>query len=123
YLSEAGRLQESLSRPRLDIGQMQSQWKQLRQRVLEDHHPGSLKTTMLELFRPLDTAFSELATAEVELQFAVRSAEEARRSLDHKKFLDMHIDDVEEKFIDLVDGTRAQTANLDNYLGRLCTAL
>jgi hypothetical protein len=54
---------------------------------------------------------------------AAAAAENLRRPLDHKKFLDMLIDDVEEKFIELVDGTRAQTSNIDNYLKRLGTAL
>src|SRR5690606_10092471 len=40
-----------------------------------------------------------------------------------KKFLDMLIDDLEEKYIELLDGTRAHTANVDNYLKRLTTAL
>jgi hypothetical protein len=46
-----------------------------------------------------------------------------RRPLDHKKFLDMLIDELEEKFIELLEGTRAHTANVDNYLKRLTTAL
>ncbi|MEZ6057570.1 MAG: hypothetical protein R3C01_12785 [Planctomycetaceae bacterium] len=57
------------------------------------------------------------------VQLAAANAENARRPLDHKKFLDMLIDDVEEKYIELVEGTRAQTANIDNYLMRLSTAL
>jgi hypothetical protein len=43
--------------------------------------------------------------------------------LDHIKLLDMLIDDLEEKFIELLDGTRAHTANVDAYLKRLTTAL
>lgn len=51
------------------------------------------------------------------------AAENLRKPLDHKKFLDMLIDDAEETYIDLVEGTRAQTATIDNYLQRLGTAL
>jgi hypothetical protein len=54
---------------------------------------------------------------------AVAAAENLRKPLDHKKFLDMLIDDAEETYIDLVEGTRAQTATIDNYLQRLGTAL
>ncbi|MBC8873378.1 MAG: hypothetical protein H8E44_28405 [Planctomycetes bacterium] len=57
------------------------------------------------------------------LDIARRTAEQSRRPLDHKKFLDMLIDDLEEKYIELLDGTRAHTANVDNYLKRLTTAL
>lgn len=35
-----------------------------------------------------------------------------RPPLDHKKFLDMLIDELEEKFIELLEGTRAHRANL-----------
>jgi hypothetical protein len=54
---------------------------------------------------------------------ASAAAENLRRPLDHKKFLDMLIDNAEEQYIELVDGTRAQIANIDNYLQRLGTAL
>ncbi len=50
-------------------------------------------------------------------------AQSARRPLDHKKFLDMLIDDLEEKYIELLEGTRAHTSNIDNYLKRLTTTL
>jgi len=57
------------------------------------------------------------------LQIARREAELNRRPLDHKKYMDMLIDDVEDKFIELMEGTRAHTANIDNYLSRLGQAL
>lgn len=50
-------------------------------------------------------------------------AQSSRRPLDHKKFLDMLIDDLEEKYIELLEGTRAHTSNIDNYLKRLTTSL
>jgi hypothetical protein len=43
--------------------------------------------------------------------------------LDHKKFLDMLIDEAEEKQIQLLEGTRAHTAVIDDYVKRICTAL
>ena len=54
---------------------------------------------------------------------ASAAAENLRRPLDHKKFLDMLIDESEERYIELVEGTREQTSNIDNYLLRLSTAL
>ena len=56
-------------------------------------------------------------------QFARRTANEARRPLDQKKFLDMLIDEVEDKNIELLEGTRAHTANIDNYIKSISTAL
>ncbi len=57
------------------------------------------------------------------LDAAQSLAQDARRPLDHKKFLDMLIDELEEKYIELLEGTRAHTANIDNYLKRLTTSL
>ena len=57
------------------------------------------------------------------LEAAQSIATDSRRPLDHKKFLDMLIDDLEEKYIELMEGTRAHTANIDNYIKRLTTSL
>lgn len=46
-----------------------------------------------------------------------------RSPLNHKKLLDFLIDEQEEKYIELVDGTRAHIATVDNYLKRLSIAL
>ena len=54
---------------------------------------------------------------------ARRKAELARRPLDEKKLLDMLVDETEDKFIELLEGTRAHTANIDNYLKSISTAL
>lgn len=70
-----------------------------------------------------DSSRSGLLNQIAEYRAAAAAAENLRRPLDHKKFLDMLVDDVEEKYIELVEGTRAQTSNLDNYLKRLGTAL
>src|SRR5262249_50095281 len=42
---------------------------------------------------------------------------------DQKKFLDMLIDEAQDKYIELLEGTRAHTANVDNYIKRLTTAM
>lgn len=70
-----------------------------------------------------NTALERWLVAVSELDAAQSLAQDARRPLDHKKFLDMLIDDLEEKYIELLEGTRAHTANIDNYLKRLTTAL
>ena len=71
----------------------------------------------------VDRGVRELISAGAEFQFAQVTANKSRRPLDHKKFLDMLIDDLEEKYIELLDGTRAHVANIDNYLKRVTTAL
>ncbi|HMP78075.1 MAG TPA: hypothetical protein PKD54_01360 [Pirellulaceae bacterium] len=67
--------------------------------------------------------FQALANTALALQAAEQNLQRSRRPLDHKKFLDMLIDELEEKYIELMEGTRAHTANVDNYLKRLTTAL
>ncbi len=49
--------------------------------------------------------------------------ERTRTSLDRKKLLDHLIDDRQEKYIDILEGTRAHIASMDNYLKRLSIAL
>ena len=68
-------------------------------------------------------AFADLQQAFVSAQASARAAQLLRRPLDEKKLLDMLVDDMEDKYIELLDGTRAHTANVDNYLKALSTAL
>ncbi len=75
------------------------------------------------MFQSSREAIHSLLIANREYLDARGHAENSRRPLDHRKFLDMLIDDLEEKYIELLDGTRAHTANVDNYLKRLTTAL
>ncbi len=69
------------------------------------------------------SAFAALQQAFTAAQASARVAQLTRRPLDEKKLLDMLVDDMEEKLIELLDGTRAHTANVDNYLKALATAL
>ena len=50
-------------------------------------------------------------------------ARRVRRDLDHRKLLEFLIDEQEEKYIELVEGTRSHIAQIDNYLKRLAIAL
>src|SRR5262249_52451316 len=43
--------------------------------------------------------------------------------IDQKRLLDMLIDDVEDKYIELLEGTRSHTANIDAYIKSIATAL
>lgn len=71
----------------------------------------------------MDKAMGELLQNDIQFQFAAANAQASRRPLDHKKFLDMLIDETEEKHIQLLEGTRAHTAVIDDYVKRICTAL
>lgn len=60
-----------------------------------------------------------LAKKEVADHFLVQT----RINVDHKKLLDFLIDEKQDKFIELQEGTRAHIAWMDNYLKRLAIAL
>lgn len=71
------------------------------------------------LFERAARAFEQLGGYEE----ARRRAEQARRPIDEKKLLDLLVDEIEDKFIEQLEGTRAHTANIDNYIKALSTAL
>jgi hypothetical protein len=54
---------------------------------------------------------------------ADKIARRTRQSLNHRKLLNHLIDEREDRFIELVEGTRAHIAAIDNYLKRLAIAL
>ncbi len=92
-------------------------------KLIRDSLKGQARESLATLLREGENSFLTLIASTIRLESAYRSAEQSRRPLDHKKFLDMLIDDLEEKYIELLEGTRAHTANVDNYLKRVTTAL
>lgn len=64
----------------------------------------------------LSTSFTKYAAAEEE-------AKRARRPVDHRKLLDMLVDEAEDRYIEILEGVRSHTANVDAYLKMLVTAL
>ena len=76
----------------------------------------TLETTM-------DNGFDALGVAEANRRAATEKAESSRRPLDHRKMLDMLIDEIHDKYVELLEGTRSYTANIDDYIKRLATAL
>lgn len=82
----------------------------------EPTYLGRMKTLSKELYE---------IYAEPERQIALSEsiAERLRRNLDHRKLLEFLIDEQEEKYIELVEGTRSHIAQIDNYLKRLAIAL
>ncbi|MEM1227027.1 MAG: hypothetical protein AAGJ40_15120 [Planctomycetota bacterium] len=99
------------------------QWVRYRNEVRDVFETHPEKDRINQFLDHVDEEFDSLLRIDVSTEFRTREASEARRPLDHKKFLDMLIDDLEEKYIELMEGTRAHTANIDNYLKRLTTAL
>jgi len=87
-------------------------------RAQPDHY-----ASVMPLILEGETQVSEMIDLDAKYQVASQVAEDSRRPLDHKKFLDMLIDEMEDKYIELLEGTRAHTANIDAYIKRLVTAL
>ncbi|MHC4176604.1 MAG: coiled-coil domain-containing protein [Planctomycetota bacterium] len=107
-----------------DVQRAYRQWTVIHEHALRSTEPDSrLGQLIRSKFPPFNDKFLELLKEDTSYQFAQRTAEKSRRPLDHKKFLDMLVDDLEEKYIELLEGTRAHTANIDNYIKRLATAL
>lgn len=101
-----------------------TEWRKVNTRVFKYLKSGNpIYEEATELFQLVDKSFNDLFEAGLKLKFAEQNAKNSRLSLDHKKFLDMQVDQTEDKFIELVEGTRAHTANIDNYLKRIATAL
>jgi hypothetical protein len=71
----------------------------------------------------LAASSAEAYTAEQEIAEAERRLYLTRRPLEHRKLLDFLIDEKEEKWIELREGTKAHIATIDNYLKRLAIAL
>lgn len=107
-----------------DISSLLKSWSNFRialQAIYQESN--NIPREIIEAVEATNRALAALSDAFSKLDAAQSLANESKRPLDHKKFLDMLIDDLEEKQIELLEGTRAHTANIDNYLKRLTTAL
>jgi hypothetical protein len=71
----------------------------------------------------LENGFQALFQADLNRRVAVENLDRSRRPLDHKKMLDMLIDEIQDKYVELLEGTRSYTANIDDYIKRVATAL
>lgn len=68
-------------------------------------------------------AYDGLKSSELRIRNARFISNRVRRDIDHRKLLEFQIDEQEEKYIELVEGTRSHIAQIDNYLKRLAIAL
>ncbi|MCC9600417.1 hypothetical protein LOC67_07580 [Stieleria sp. JC731] len=116
-------LLEQLKDPESRFTSYYSLWQNYRTRVERIFQSHPRRDDILFHIGNVDAQFDTLLEVDVRANFKIQEANDARRPLDHKRFLDMLIDDLEEKYIELLEGTRAHTANIDNYLKRLTTAL
>jgi len=130
--SKTNQLVAEMSSEKIDIARVVRYWNDVRSEILQDLKKGvgeslrekeSLLDRAKRIVSPIDAKFNDLVRKGVEYQFAKTNAEKNRRPLDHKKLLDMLIDEAQDKNIELLEGTRAHTANVDNYIKRLATAL
>jgi len=123
-LAQLDRLAENLAGSRPQVKEGYTKWLVLQSALINKlSEEGQYGEDAKKLFLAANNAFQELLREDAKLQFKERAAQNSRRPLDHKKFLDMLIDDLEEKEIELLEGTRAHTANIDNYIKRIATAL
>ena len=82
-----------------------------------------LDTRVRPSFEVADKAIQSLSGTATSYQAALQKARLLRRPLDENKLLDLLVDDTEDKFIEQLEGTRAHTANVDNYIKAITTAL
>jgi len=106
-----------------DFDAVHEQWFVLRDQLRWVIASPTLLVEFNEAAQKVDSAFVGYLRIAYEFENATELARSSRRPLDHKKFLDMFVDDLERKYVDLLEGTRAHVANIDNYVKRISTAL
>ncbi len=82
-----------------------------------------LANSSQRIFDVVRPQFRQLVAVSANYEAALRKSRTARRPIDEKKLLDLLVDELEDKFIEQLEGTRAHTANIDNYIKALSTAL
>ena len=91
--------------------------------LIIDSVTGELEAFAHQQLTIADRAFQQLLQASLSYQFARDAAERARQPIDHKRLLDMLIDEKEDKYIELLEGTRARIAVIDGYIKAIASAL
>ncbi len=118
---ELGRISTALAGANADIPQLFQCWLDIEKKLTEKLKTNAESSRLV--FSRAQSSFQTLLDKNLDFQFATQRAEASRRPLDHKKFLDMLVDEMEDKYIELLEGTRAHTANIDAYIKRLMTSL
>ncbi len=112
------RLVYATSRQPLDAYAVLREWLVIREQIRQTLNADSNGQILA-----MNSAIAGLIANVSRLDLADGNVERARHPLDYKKFMDMLVDDAEDKYIEILEGTRAHTANIDNYLGRIITSL
>jgi len=111
-----------LNNPEVKVPEAYQDWIAIRDEIIP-FLGADLRAEYSPLLEQASDGFEQLLQANLDYEVAERTAQAERRPLDHKKFLDMLVDQMEEKYIELLEGTRSYTANVDGYIKRLMTAL
>ncbi len=85
--------------------------------------PGEMRSRIRRAADETYRAASETQQAKTSIERAEAAIKAFRQRLDHRKLLDHLIDEHEDKYIELLEGTRAHIAAVDNHLKRLAIAL
>jgi hypothetical protein len=117
----AFRFLKVLEDPKSPQSKIKAAWDELEDEweTYETGDPEYLK----ELARICGQGFDFFIEPERKIQRSEVIAKRVRRDIDHRKILEFLIDEQEEKYIELVEGTRSHIAQIDNYLKRLAIAL
>lgn len=119
-----GEIQELLRVQPPNAARAAARYQAFKDLILPELNPaGGVGVRARGIFARTDLAFRGLAEAGASAEAAARVAQLARRPLDEKKLLDLLVDELEDKFIEILEGTRAHTANVDNYLKAVTSAL
>lgn len=85
--------------------------------------PDARPQILREVLSAAEEIVGQLRERETKIAQAEYFVKRVRRDIDHRKLLEHLIDEQEEKYIELVEGTRSHIAQIDNYLKRLAIAL
>jgi RNA binding exosome subunit len=85
----------------------------------EESRPKLLRT----LIEVTTTVYKQITGAEYGIRRSKSIDRRLRRDIDHRKLLEFLTDEQEEKYIELVEGTRSHISQIDTYLKRLAIAL
>ena len=105
------------------LDQAHQHWVRLREYIQKYYLDSYAASAVPPFIDEIDSSFAAADKAQAMYQNAQHAAEEARRPLDAKKLLDMLIDEIEDKYIELLEGIRSHTANIDGYVKGIATAL
>lgn len=120
-------LVEQLKKPKVDLQDARNKWADIEERIqVNELRDEPMFARVIQIVESVRRAFAKVQTAEEKIVTATQKVETTNLDqvpFDQKKFLDMLIDEAQDKYIELLEGTRAHTANIDNYIKRLTTAL